>query len=380
MHDDIDRVARADIRRYRENLTEERHAVTLYERLAKAEPDPARSELYRTLADTERRHATVWEQQLRLAGVSVPPWRTDWRTGLLGWLAGRFGVSLVLPTITEIERAAGTHYDGQPEAEESGMPADERAHARLFQVLSAQSGGLKGSAVAKLEGRHRATGGNALRAGVLGANDGLVSVLSLIMGVAGAALDSHTILVTGLAGLLAGAISMAMGEWLSVQSSRELYTRQLDIERRELEETPEEEKAELALIYQAKGVPAAEARKMADRLLSDPSHALDTLSREELGMDPDELGGSAWVAASTSFVLFAAGASIPIIPYVFTTGTAAVLWSVVASTGGLFVIGAGITLVTGRRLWISGLRQIGFGLGAAAITYGIGRLVGVQTQ
>lgn len=368
----------ADLRRYRENLEEERRAVRLYERLSTAEPDPVRSSLYRTLADTERRHAAVWEHQLQAAGAPVPPWRADWRSGVLGWLAGWFGVGLVLPTITEIERATGTRYDGQREAEEAGMPADERAHARLFQVLSTQSGGMEGSAVAKLEGRHRGAGGNALRAGVLGANDGLVSVLSLVMGVAGAAMESHTILVTGLAGLLAGAISMAMGEWLSVQSSRELYTRQLDIERRELEETPEEEKAELALIYQAKGVPAAEAQKMADRLLSDPAHALDTLSREELGVDPDELGGSAWVAASTSFVLFAAGAIIPITPYFFTSGSAAILWSSAFSALGLFVIGAGITLVTGKNLWISGVRQIGFGLAAAGVTYGIGRLVGVQ--
>ena len=258
------------------------------------------------------------------------------------------------------------------------MAAEERSHARIFKRLAGQTGGLAGSAVARLEGRHRSTGGNALRAGVLGANDGLVSVLSLVMGVAGAAMDSHAILITGLAGLLAGAISMAMGEWLSVQSSRELYTRQLDVERQELAESPEEEKEELALIYQSKGLSPEQAKIFADQLLSDPVHALDTLSREELGMDPDELGGSAWVAASTSFLLFAVGAIIPISPFFFTQGTTAVLWSGVVSTVGLFLIGAGITLVTGRSLWVSGSRQIVFGLGAAAVTYGIGRLLGVQ--
>lgn len=370
--------SRADVARYRENLKEERNAVTLYERLADVERNPDLSVLYRKLADTERKHAAVWEQRLREAGVAVPPWKADWRTRILGWLAARFGVKFVLPTIAGTEQGAGARYDSQPEASDAGMPADERSHARIFKMLSGQVGGMEGSAVARLEGRHRSTGGNALRAGVLGANDGLVSVFSLVMGVAGAAMESHTILITGLAGLLAGAISMAMGEWLSVQSSRELYTRQLDIERQELAASPAEEKEELALIYQSKGLSPEQAKAFADQLLSDPVHALDTLSREELGMDPDELGGSAWVAASTSFLLFAVGAIIPILPFFFTQGTTAVLWSGVVSAAGLFVIGAGITLVTGRSLWVSGFRQIVFGLGAAAVTYGIGRLVGVQ--
>lgn len=371
-------VSRADLTRYLDNLKEERNAVMLYEQLAGVEKNHDLSALYRKLAATERKHAAVWEQRLLDAGVAVPAGGVDWRTKMLGWLATRFGVRFVLPTIAGIEQGAGTRYDAQPEAGATGMAADERSHARIFKRLSGQAGGLAGSAVARLEGRHRSTGGNALRAGVLGANDGLVSVLSLVMGVAGAAMDSHAILITGLAGLLAGAISMAMGEWLSVQSSRELYTRQLDVERQELAESPEEEKEELALIYQSKGLSPEQARTFADQLLSDPVHALDTLSREELGMDPDELGGSAWVAASTSFLLFAVGAIIPISPFFFTQGMTAVLWSGAVSAVGLFLIGAGITLVTGRSLWVSGSRQIVFGLGAAAITYGIGRLLGVQ--
>ncbi|MEI6788838.1 MAG: VIT1/CCC1 family protein [bacterium] len=370
--------SREDVVRYRDNLKEERNAVMLYEQLAAVEKNPDLSALYRKLAATERKHAGVWEQRLLDAGVAVPVGGADWRTKMLGWLATRFGVRFVLPTIAGIEQGAGTRYDAQPEAGETGMAAEERSHARIFKRLSGQTGGLAGSAVARLEGRHRSTGGNALRAGVLGANDGLVSVLSLVMGVAGAAMNSHTILITGLAGLLAGAISMAMGEWLSVQSSRELYTRQLNVERQELAESPEEEKEELALIYQSKGLSPEQARTFADQLLSDPVHALDTLSREELGMDPDELGGSAWVAASTSFLLFAVGAIIPISPFFFTQGITAVLWSGAVSAVGLFLIGAGITLVTGRSLWVSGSRQIVFGLGAAAITYGIGRLLGVQ--
>ncbi len=368
----------ADISRYRDNLKDERNAVTLYEQLAKVELNPDLASLYRKLADAERKHADVWERRLVEAGVTVPDWTIDWRTRVLGWLARKFGVKFVLPTIAGIEQGAGARYDNQPEVNRTGMPNDERSHARIFKMLSGETNGLAGSAVARLEGRHRSMGGNALRAGVLGANDGLVSILSLVMGVSGAAMDSHLILITGLAGLLAGAISMALGEWLSVQSSRELYEKQLDIERQELAEAPEAEREELALIYQSKGVAPEQARQMADHLLSDPVHALDTLSREELGMDPDELGGSAWEAAFTSFLLFAMGAIIPILPFFVTGGMKAVLWSGALSGIGLFVIGAAITLVTGRGVLGSGLRQVVFGLTAALVTYGIGRLLGVQ--
>lgn len=369
---------RADITRYRENLKEELNSAALYERMAGLEPVPQLAEVYRKLAEAERRHAAVWEQRLEEAGAEVPAFRSDWRTRVLGWLAARFGVAFVLPTIAGIEQGAGNQYDAQPEVSTTGMPGEERSHARIFRLIAGQQQGLPGGAVARVEGRHRTAGGNALRAGVLGANDGLVSVLSLVMGVAGAAMDSHAILITGLAGTLAGAISMAMGEWLSVQSSRELNTRQMDLERQELQAAPEEEKEELSLIYQAKGLPADQARQFAEHLLSDPVHALDTLSREELGIDPAELGGSAWEAAFTSFLLFLTGAIFPILPFIFLHGTTAVVWSGVLSAAGLFVIGAGITLVTGRSLWFSGLRQIVFGLGAAAITYGIGLLWGVK--
>jgi vacuolar iron transporter family protein len=175
-------------------------------------------------------------------------------------------------------------------------------------------------------------------------------------------------------------LSMALGEWLSVQSSRELYQNQLNIEKRELAAIPEEEKEELALIYQAKGLPEAQARDLADHLLSDPATALDTLAREELAIDPQELGGSAWVAAFTSFLLFALGALFPVLPYVFLTGTAGIIASAVVSTVGLFGIGAAITLMTGQNALISGLRQVMFGLAAAAITFGAGRLLGTNVS
>jgi VIT1/CCC1 family predicted Fe2+/Mn2+ transporter len=170
---------------------------------------------------------------------------------------------------------------------------------------------------------------------------------------------------------------MALGEWLSVQRSRELYERQLEIERAELEEFPDEERDELALIYQAKGLPPDQARELAARLIADPATALDTLAREELGIDPEGLGGSAWIAAVTSFLLFAAGAAIPVLPYLFVGGVAAILAGAALSGVGLFALGAGITLFTGRHPVWSGLRQVAFGLAAAAVTFGLGRLFGV---
>jgi VIT1/CCC1 family predicted Fe2+/Mn2+ transporter len=237
---------------------------------------------------------------------------------------------------------------------------------------------MEGGLLARLEGRHRAVGGNALRAAVLGANDGLVSVLSLVMGVAGAHSSNTAILVAGVAGTLAGACAMAMGEWLSVQSARELAQRQIAIESDELREAPEEEQEELALIYQAKGLRKEEAETLAAKLMADKENVLDTLAREELGLDPAELGGSAWEAAITSFVLFFAGAIAPVAPFLFLSGGAAIATSLAASGVALFIIGAAITLLTGRGVLYSGLRQLLIGMAAAAVTFGIGRLIGVS--
>jgi VIT1/CCC1 family predicted Fe2+/Mn2+ transporter len=259
-----------------------------------------------------------------------------------------------------------------------GLPRAERSHARVLAAIAGPKTGLEGGAIARLEGRHRAMGGNALRAAVLGANDGLVSNLSLVMGVAGADTSNRIILLTGLAGLVAGACSMAMGEWLSVNSSRELYQKQIATEAMELEEVPEEEKEELILIYQAKGLSEEEARALADKLFADKTTALDTLVREELGVDPDELGGSAWGAAGTSFLLFSLGAIFPVAPYFFLDGDAALAASLAASGCALAALGAGTSLFTGRGALFSAMRQLLIGFAAAGVTYGIGHLVGVS--
>jgi VIT1/CCC1 family predicted Fe2+/Mn2+ transporter len=368
--------------RYRSNLQGEVDSASLYRALAEVEPDPKIASVYGRLASVEEAHAEFWKKQLRRIGARLPRVEPGFRTRALAFLARRFGPSFVLPTINTLEKSDSNAYDSQPEAVAGGLAQVERSHARVIEALASPgpgggAGGVPGGTLARIEGRHR-LGGNELRAAVLGANDGLVSNLSLVMGVAGAALDQHAILLTGLAGLVAGSCSMAMGEWLSVNSARELYQSQIATEAMELEQAPEEELEEMVLIYQAKGLGESEARALAERMMSNKDTALDTLVREELGIDPDELGGSAWSAAASSFVLFAAGAVFPIIPFMLLSGMAAVIGSLLLSGAALFAIGAGTSLFTGRGVLFSGMRQLAIGLVAALVTYGIGLLFGVS--
>ena len=366
-----------DERRLRDNLQGEVDGAAVYAALAETEEDPNLASIYKRLAAVERAHAEFWRSRLDRAARTRTTLRPSLRARVLTWLARRFGPGFVLPTVAAAEARDSTKYDSQGDAAAAGMPADERSHARIINVALSTHKGLAGPALARLEGRHRGATGNALRAAVLGANDGLVSNLSLVMGIAGAAAAERTILLTGLAGLVAGACSMAMGEWLSVTSSRELNEKQIATEAEELKHSPEEEMEELALIYQAKGLGEAEAHKLANRLLSQKDIALDTLVREELGIDPKQLGGSAWAAAGTSFVLFAVGAIFPVAPFFFLSGFTAVLASLVSAGFALALVGAGTSLFTGRGLLFSATRQLAIGYAAALVTYGIGRLAGI---
>jgi VIT1/CCC1 family predicted Fe2+/Mn2+ transporter len=364
-------------KQYLDFLTDERNSAALYRTLAEVEKNPQIAEVYRRLAATEEAHAATWAEKLKAANVAVPPIKIDWRTRALMWAARRFGPGAVLPTLTAAERQGDQSYlkAGAP----AGMAQQERSHGLLLSTISQTTrGGMEGAALAQLEGRHRSAGGNALRAAVLGANDGLVSNFSLVMGVAGAEVANSTIVLTGIAGLLAGAISMALGEWVSVQSSRELYQKQIKTEQEEIAASPGEEAEELALIYQARGLEENAARQLAQQIMSNETTALEALSRDELGIDPEELGGSAWEAAITSFLLFAVGAIIPLFPFFFLSGGTAIVVSAVCGAIGLFALGALITLFTGRSVWFSGTRQMLFGLAAAAVTFLIGRLIGVS--
>jgi vacuolar iron transporter family protein len=289
-------------------------------------------------------------------------------------------------------------YDAQASPEVAAIAADEREHAEIWKRLGTarsrdgripvqlperrQDGSIdletvqKPTEIGRREGWHRTTRSGTVRAVIFGVSDGLVSNLSLVMGVAGAATESRFILLAGIAGMLAGASSMAAGEYVSMQSQRELFERQIELERAELEAMPEEEEAELAAVYRSRGFSEDEARAIAHRLFSDPDTALDTLVREELGLDPDELG-SPWGAAFGSFVAFGIGAVVPVIPYLFGGGTVVFGLALGLSLLALFAVGAGVSLLTGRGVMYSGLRQVGIGAGAAAVTYLVGTLLGV---
>jgi len=367
-----------DITRLKNNFRGEIDGAVLYEALADAESDKNVAAVFRRLASVERAHAEFWAKQLERRGEQPGPATAGFGARSMAWFARTFGTALVLPIVARNEARDSAKYDSQAEAAVAGLPADERIHAKVIQSVVKRSGGLPGSTLAQLEGRHGGGGGNALRAAVLGANDGLVSNLSLVMGVAGAAAEGKTIMLTGLAGLVAGACSMAMGEWLSVNSAREMAQQQIDQESNELSQAPDVEKEELALIYQAKGLEEGQARSMAERIFSSRDAALDTLVREELGLDPEELGGSAWAAAASSFFLFSVGAIFPVIPFIFTGGDPAVAISVALSGVALMTIGGATSFFTGRSLLFSAGRQLLIGYVAAAITLGVGRLIGVS--
>jgi len=368
---------RQDLSRYRSNLQTEIDSAALYRAMQATEKNQQVADVYGRLAAVEEGHAEFWRKRVVASGGSAAK-APGWRARALIWIARRFGPESVLPVVATLETMDRDVYDQQLESKGTAMPAQERSHARLLTELSGRRNiAWDGALFSRLEGRHGAGGGNALRAAILGANDGLVSNLSLVMGVAGAAFSEPTVLITGIAGLLAGSCSMAMGEWLSVQGARELYARQIATEADELTEFPEEEKEELILIYRAKGMAPEEASAIAERVMGKKDAALDTLVREELGINPADLGGSAWAAAISSFFVFMVGAIIPVVPFMILKGNDAVLASAAASAAALFLIGAVTSLFTSRGAWFSGVRQLLIGAAAAAVTYGVGHLFGV---
>jgi VIT1/CCC1 family predicted Fe2+/Mn2+ transporter len=366
----------SDIKRYRDNLRDELNGAALYAALAAAETDPIRKDLFLQLAQAESSHAQLWRDKLEAAGVHDERFVPVFRTRLLARLAQRFGPRFVLPTVAAAEFADRNKYAGQSDAH--AISAEERGHAAVIQAVAANSGnnGTLGADIARAEPWHRGASGNNLRAAILGANDGLVSNFCLVMAIAGAGSGNKTVLLAGLAGLAAGACSMALGEWLSVTNARELAQTQIAREAEELEQTPLAEQHELALIFQAKGMPKADAQRVAAQMMKDKKGALDTLAREELGIDPAELGGNAWSAAATSFALFSAGAIFPVAPFLWMHGPWAIGVSALASGAVLCAVGMLSSLFNGRSPWYSAARQLIFGCLAAAITYGIGAVLG----
>lgn len=372
-------MAKNNIKRYMDNWQGEVDGAAQYRALAKVEKNPQLSQVYTNLAQMEEKHRAFWEDHLKKEGVPVPKPVPSWRMRVLIWVTEKFGPEAVLSTIADYERVDKNMYVEQKETEGTSMTTDEHMHERLLdEIISVDKKGASGSYLAEIEGRHKSVGGNTLRAAVLGANDGLCSNLSLVMGVAGASLNNHVLLLTGLAGLLAGAFSMALGEWISVTSSRELNEREIHVESEEFDMNPQAEQEELQLIYESKGMKPVDAQTLAKHMTENKARAMDALTREELGIDPDEKGGSPTVAAISSFALFSFGAIIPVFPFFFWSGPHAVITSAVLSALALFLFGAAGTIFTGKPVWFAGTRQLVLGLLAACITFGLGHLLGVS--
>jgi VIT1/CCC1 family predicted Fe2+/Mn2+ transporter len=364
--------ARTDL--WLQNLLDERDGAALYDGLATLEADPARAASFRELAEGERRHADIWRRKLERAGAAIPPERPSSRIRALLWLARRLGTAAVLPLVVENEADDADKYAKQG-GEAQALVAEENEHKRVLTGLKGSEPDEARSLIAVRERWHKGGRAGSLRAAIFGMNDGLVSNLLLVLGVAGAGGDTRALLVTGAIGLLAGASSMAAGEYDSVASQRDLLSRQIELERREIQEAPEEEAAELALILQQKGLSTEQASRTAAEILKNPESALDTLVREELGLDPEDLG-SAWGAAGASFAMFSVGAAVPLLPFLLASGTTALAASAAISILVLFAVGAAMGFLSGTSIPRALLRKLGV-LGVGGLTWLVGRLVGV---
>lgn len=337
-----------------DSWAEEKRSAYLYRVVAEAEAGTPRQALFNELARSADNQAAIWERLARDSGQAVPDrFVPDLRARVVAYLVRRLGPRPLRGVLAAIKVRGMSLYTG------------------------AASGHPMPSSVADVGARHRgvATGGN-LRAAVFGVNDGLISNASLILGIAGATSDNALILLSGAAGLIAGAFSMAAGEYVSVRSQREMFEYQIGLEKEELEQYPEEEAEELALIYEARGLPREEAVRLANTLTADPEKALETLAREELGLNPEDLG-SPWGAALFSFSSFAVGAVIPLLPFLLASGTASLVVAIVLTAITLFAVGATLSLFTGRGAAYSGARMLAIGAAAGGVTYVIGKLLGV---
>lgn len=359
-----------------QSLQTEIDASYLYDILAKSEKDATIADIYKEMSEIEKGHALHYIHEKKLPTSVLP--QPSFRAKMIYRISKFVGNDFILSILLDTEKSLANAIVVQKKKQNIPVQDADTRHVRILENILEKQPNISSSGFSRFESRHRSVGGNALRAAVLGGNDGLISNFSLIMGVAGASNGEKGVLLAGLAGLLAGALSMSLGEWISVKSSQELYENQMSLEMEEVENNPEGEIKELALIYRAKGIPDDQAMQMAREMMQNKTAAHQILIREELGIQPEELEGSAMEAAAYSFFLFAIGAIIPLFPFFFLSGPAAIALSILASAAGLFFIGAIITLFTGKNIFYSGIRQVIFGLAAAAITFGIGKLIGVE--
>lgn len=369
-----------EIARLQAYWRDEVEAAQVYQRLAEAAQDERMRRLLLEMRDAEQRHAARWEARIRALGGTLPPPPSDRRARWLGFLARLGGQQPILRQLEAVERGAMAGYGAELADAESARiaaeaQADEHGHAIALRAMTRpQAQGVE--AILSRERWHRG-GGGSMRDLIFGINDGLVSTLSLVSGVAGADPGRGVVLLAGLAGLLAGAISMAAGAYISTKSEREVHEAEVAREREEIEQDPEEEKEELRILYQLKGFSVEEAERMVERVSQEPELFLEGLVRDELGLMPESFPNP-WKAGAFSGGSFILGAIVPLIGYLFLQGLPALFLSVTMSILALFVIGALKTVFTGLPWLKSGLEMVGIGIFATAITYLIGRIFGVQ--
>ncbi|HVW71222.1 MAG TPA: VIT1/CCC1 transporter family protein [Steroidobacteraceae bacterium] len=334
----------------------EKESAWLYQKVAATEPDPRKSHLFLQLSAAAEEQAAKWEVSASAIKAPKRVFTPSLRARIVARLLHHFSPRTLRSVLAAMKLRGLSVYSAPMSLPGHAMP----------------------TSISDVGARHRGGLGSNLRASVFGVSDGLVSNASLVLGVAGAGASSSYALLTGTAGMLAGALSMAAGEYVSVRSQREMYEYQIALEREEVAEYPEEEAEELALIYEARGVDLEQAREVSRTLLANPEQALDVLSREELGLNPDDLG-SPWGAAVTSFISFALGAAVPLIPFGVTrsTGTTTLTLTALISCAALFAIGLVLSLFTGREALKGALRMVLIGAGAGLVSFVVGHALGV---
>ncbi len=356
---------------WNEHYRDERDAAFMYRALATVEPDPARQELFERLAGVEDQHAERWAQLFVQHDRPVPPHAPSRRARALVWMARRFGPSSILPFVLaeegrEVEAYLGLarHDRDRPVGKLAmSIAADSAEHARELSTAMGREG----------EPWHVAGTGGLLRSLVYGFNDGLTANFGLVAGVIGASVDHHVIIITGVAGAIADALSMGASGYLAAKSEAEVRAHQIEREREELQMMPDLEEDELALIYEMKGLAPERARETAHAVMRDPEQALKAQVQEELHLGRVDLtpGLDGWITGSAT----AFGALIPIIPFLVTRGGTAMWISLSVSMLAHFAVGGARSLLTGRSIWASGRDMFLVGFGVAVIGYGIGELI-----
>ena len=367
-------LSKSDANRYKEYLRSEIEAASMYKILAQFETDPEKSEIFEQLSQSEIKHAQHWSEKLGNPTTDVTLQTSTPKLIYIRMVCSLFGPKKILPWLARIESKEIGAYVHEVEGQE--LLEEEKNHARILSKMALENPDNQ----QVREVWHTHGSGGSVRAAVLGINDGLVSNFCLMMGVAGGTTPSGNfdfIILAGVAALVAGSLSMATGEYISVRSQKDIYEHQIDIERAELEEWPEEEEEELVLIYRAKGIEESQAKVIASALMADPNRALDTMAREELGLNPQDLG-SPWSAAISSLLAFALGALIPIIPILFSSGNISIILSAIFSSLALFIVGGIVSVASGKNIFVGAARMLLAGTLAATFTYGVGYLLGIS--